>query len=65
MYGQKEDLGILLENMQESYANYYQRKRILGLTFFDYAIKHIMRISRLLKLKRGNGVLLGIPGTGR
>ena len=37
----------------------------LELVFFNEAIEHILRIQRILNLSRGNGLLLGVSGSGK
>ena len=35
------------------------------LVMFDYAVSHLARIKRVLKMKRGNMVLVGLGGSGK
>ncbi len=37
----------------------------MDLVLFDYAVAHLLRISRMLLLSNGHGLLVGIDGTGR
>ena len=37
----------------------------LELVFFDYAVKHLVRILRILSQSRGNGLLIGVGGLGK
>jgi dynein heavy chain len=37
----------------------------MDLSMFNFAIEHLLIISRLLKLPGGNGMLVGMGGSGR
>lgn len=37
----------------------------MKLIFFDDAIKHILRIARVLRQPRGNMMLIGVGGSGK
>lgn len=37
----------------------------MDLVLFDFAIKHVCKISRVFALKYGNALLIGVGGTGR
>jgi dynein heavy chain len=37
----------------------------MNLVFFEDAVKHIIRVSRVLRLSRGSAMLIGIGGSGK
>lgn len=53
----------MLENAQDDYNSANHDK--LSLVFFDMAILQIIRISRILRQPRGNGMLIGVGGSGK
>ena len=58
-------LNIKLSEFLESYNKPSNKKTPLSLVFFDYAIMHILRITRVLRQPRGSIVLIGYGGTGK
>ena len=52
-----------LEDKQEDY-NSSQNDR-LELVYFDDAVEHILKIARMLRQPRGNGMLIGLGGSGK
>ena len=66
-YSEVVDLNDLLQKA-ETYLNVYNSsstKRKLDLVFFTDALKHLCRITRVLKQPRGNCLLIGVGGSGR
>ncbi len=52
-----------MDEIQEEHNSSNDHK--LELVFFNEAIEHILRIQRILSLSRGNGLLLGVSGSGK
>lgn len=66
-YSEVTDMNELLQKA-ELYLNAYNSstsKRKMDLVFFTDALKHLCRISRVLKQPRGNCLLIGVGGSGR
>lgn len=67
-YAEVLDLNELFKQA-EKYCNLYNNspgvKRKIDLVFFTDALKHLCRISRVIKQPRGNCLLIGVGGSGR
>ena len=66
-YEEIRDTNILVNKLEfflEMYNKKY-KKSPMNLVFFDYAVSHILRITRVLRQPRGNMVLIGNGGTGK
>ena len=59
----KTKLIKVLEDKQEEHNMTTTTK--LNLVFFDDAVDHILRISRILRQPRGNAMLIGVGGSGK
>lgn len=59
----KQKLLKVLTGMLEEYNLGSSNK--MNLVFFDDAIEHILRISRVLRQPRGNIMLIGVGGSGK
>lgn len=53
---------VLAENLMDFNMVY---KKDLEIIFFMNAIEHITRIARILRLERGNALLIGVSGIGK
>lgn len=65
-YDEIEDLNSLKHTI-EAYLNEYNAssKVPLDLVIFGFVCEHVSRICRIIKQPKGNGLLIGIGGTGR
>ena len=62
--GGMEEVRTRVEKKQAEF-NETSRGVKLELVYFDDALKHLMRISRLMAMARGNGLLVGVGGSGK
>lgn len=58
-----------MQNLQkiisDALENYNELNAIMNLVLFDDAIMHICRINRIIELPYGNGLLIGVGGSGK
>ncbi|KAJ3359844.1 Dynein heavy chain 7, axonemal [Allomyces javanicus] len=65
-YTEMEVTPDLNEKLAAKLADYNNmNKNKMSLVLFQFAIEHIARICRILKLPGGNGLLVGVGGSGR
>ncbi len=59
-----ETLRKLCEEKLEEY-NSQQKKKLLDLVLFDEAVKNLLKITRVLQMRRGSALLVGLGGSGK
>jgi dynein heavy chain len=65
-YAELNDLNAVTTFCQAQMAEYNQvKKNKLNLVLFKFAIEHVSKICRILKLSGGNALLVGVGGSGR
>eukprot|EP00903_Cladosiphon_okamuranus_P016611 g15323.t1 len=65
-YEEVADLEELQGRMVQSLGDYNARSRKpMDLVMFMFAVEHVSRLARLLKMPGGNGLLVGVGGSGR
>eukprot|EP00963_Diacronema_lutheri_P008805 scaffold776_cov347-Pavlova_lutheri.AAC.3 len=65
-YNRVVDLQGLQETVTQRLQEYnLQQNNPMQLEIFPYALQHVSRLTRILKLPQGHGLLLGVGGSGR
>ena len=65
-YDEVQDLKVLQTTMETYLAEFNQTSRKpMNLVMFMFAIEHVSRISRVLRMPGGNALLVGVGGSGR
>eukprot|EP00698_Gefionella_okellyi_P008565 TRINITY_DN2129_c0_g1_i1.p1 TRINITY_DN2129_c0_g1~~TRINITY_DN2129_c0_g1_i1.p1 ORF type:complete len:4495 (+),score=1467.97 TRINITY_DN2129_c0_g1_i1:46-13530(+) len=67
VYEPIKDLQSVRERAEELMKAYNESVRVgkVELVLFDFALMHLMRISRIIRTKRGNALLVGVGGSGK
>jgi dynein heavy chain len=65
-YAEVTDLTLLQTKMEEYLAEFNaQSRKPMDLVMFSFAIEHVSRINRVLRMPGGNALLVGVGGSGR
>ena len=65
-YVEVRDLQLLQNRTEDSLAEFNQTsKKPMELVMFMFAIEHVSRIARVLRMPGGNALLVGVGGSGR
>lgn len=67
-YSRITDIENFKENLNGYLRDYNQNKRAkekMNLIFFDYSLKHFIKLDRLFNKQKENGLLIGLTGSGR
>jgi dynein heavy chain len=65
-YEEAPDSNLLLKRVNEFLGDYnLENAGQLNLVFFQDALQHLCRITRILRLQRGNAMLVGVGGCGK
>jgi dynein heavy chain len=65
LYENQNEIVTRLKTIQEDYNNDDRMQNKLSLVFFEDALDHFLRVFRILRYPRGNGMLIGIEGLGK
>lgn len=67
IYEPAESIERITERLYHFMKKYNDENKVrkLDLVLFDAAVKHLIRICRILRMPRGNALLVGVGGSGR
>ena len=66
-YEESLDINKLQTSLEDSLKAYNTSNpdKMMDLALFQFAVEHLLIIARILKLPGGNGLLVGMGGSGR
>ncbi|XP_071325394.1 dynein axonemal heavy chain 11 isoform X2 [Trachinotus anak] len=64
-YAPVRDWSVLRTILTDALENYNELNRAMDLVLFEDAMQHVCRISRILEIPRGHGLLVGVGGSGK
>lgn len=66
-YEESTDYSKLQQSLEDSLKSYntINPDKPMDLALFNFAVEHLLIIARMLKLPGGNGLLVGMGGSGR
>ncbi|KAJ1516905.1 hypothetical protein HMI54_007793 [Coelomomyces lativittatus] len=64
-YQPAKDWGSIKKILEEALEQYNEVNAAMDLVLFEDAICHVSRINRILEAPRGNGILVGVGGSGK
>jgi dynein heavy chain len=65
LYEDLLDFGAVKPIFRELLAEFNEKVRAMNLVLFDDALEHLTRIHRIIRLKRGHALLVGVGGSGK
>ena len=65
LYEDMQDYAYIKPVLDEVLTQYNMANKVMNLVLFDDCLDHLVRVHRLMRLKRGNALLVGVGGSGK
>ena len=65
LYEDMSDYGKIKPVLMEVLENYNMANKVMNLVLFDDCLDHLVRVHRLMRMPRGNALLVGVGGSGK